>query len=68
MHPDFCGLCNVGDLISRLNYPVLRQRYKYLGSLLENHLFLKMVFLRDLSQSCLAAEEKVRSKLPYSAP
>jgi hypothetical protein len=26
------------------------------------------VFLRDLSQSCLAVEEKVRSKSPYSAP
>ena len=25
MHPDFVGLCNVDDLIARLNCPVLRQ-------------------------------------------
>jgi hypothetical protein len=40
----------VGDFISRLNCPVLRQSYKYSGRLLENRLFLKTVFLRDLSQ------------------
>jgi hypothetical protein len=54
----------VGDLISRLKLSRAPTSYKYSGSLLENHLFLNTVFLRNLFQSCLTVKEKsVRNRL-----
>jgi hypothetical protein len=57
MHPDFvvCVTWVISFLASTVR---ALTSYKYSVGLLENHLFLYTVFLRDLSQPCLAVEEQ----------